>query len=196
MLMPNTRAGFIGHAVPAFTAAFILVGCGSGDHPGAAAAPGQPNPAAVRKTLPGSAISPNMVGAVSGARTGSATVQLKFELLERPSVGQPLDMDLVIVPTANIDRIYGRIEASDGLELADGAQIAPTARPLERMPIKHSLKLRAGKDGIFTLTALLSMETGGQTSTQTFSIPIIVGAGMADLPPTPASATKPAAPSH
>ena len=195
MLMPNRRAGFIRHAAPAFIAAFILVGCGSGD-PGTAAAPGKPNPAAVRKALPGSAISPNMVGAVNGARTGSATVQLKFELLERPSVGQPLDMDLVIVPTANIDRIYGRIEASDGLQLADGAQIAPTDRPMERMPIKHSLKLQPGKDGIFTLTAVISMETGGQTSTQAFSIPIIVGAGIPDLPATPAPATKPAAASR
>ena len=195
MLMPNTRAGLIRHALPALTAAVILSlgGCGSGDKSGAAAAPGKPNAANVRKVLPGGAISPNMVGAVSGARTGAATVQLKFELLERPNVGQPLDMDLVILPAANIDRIYGRIETSDGLALAEGAQIAATDRPVEGMPIRHSVKLTPGKDGIFTVTAVVSMETGGQTSTQAFAIPVIVGAGM---PEPPAPATKPKAASR
>jgi hypothetical protein len=192
MLMPDI-AGWLRHALPAFAAAFLLAGCGSSDQPGAAAAPGKPKPASVRKVLPGSEISPDMVGAVSGARTGAATVQLKFELLERPSVGEPLEMDLAILPAANIDRIYGRIEASDGLALAEGAQIAPTDRAIEGMPIRHSVKLKPGKDGIFTLTVVVSMETGGQTSTQAFSIPVIVGAGIPDVP---APAPKPAAASR
>jgi hypothetical protein len=173
---------------PALAATVILFGCGSGETPGVAGGAAKPA-AAPRQMQSGEVVSPNMVSAVGGTRTGPAAVQLKFELRERPDVAQPLDIDVVILPaSATLDRLYGRVETGDGLELADGAQIAPTERPVEGIPIRHSIKVLPKRDGIFTVNAVVSMDAAGQSWSQTFSIPVIVGAGS-----TAAAATKPAA---
>jgi hypothetical protein len=188
MRMFTRRGGFTSNLGPVLAASVILVGCGSGETPGVASAPAKPA-VPPRKAQPGDVVSPNMVTAAGGARTGPATVQLKFELRERPDVAQPLDIDVVILPaSATLDRLYGRVETGDGLELADGAQIAPTERPAEGIPIRHSIKVLPKRDGIFTVNAVVSMDAAGQSWSQTFSIPVIVGAGS-----TAAAATKPAA---
>ena len=178
-----------------FLAALLLWGCGSGDKAGDGTGSARSGRTAVRKAPPGSEISPNMVSALGGAHTGSvpANVQVKFELRDRPAAAQPLDIDLVILPGA-VDRVYGRVEASDGLEVADGAQIAATDRPLEGMPVRHSIKVLPRKDGIYTVNAVVSVESGGQTSTQTFSFPVIVAAAPPQVPKAPpTAATKPKA---
>jgi hypothetical protein len=178
---------------PALAATVILFGCGSGETPGVV---GAKPAAAPRKAQPGDVVSPNMVSAVGGARTGPAAVQLKFELRERPDVAQPLDIDVVILPaSANLDRLYGKVETGDGLELTEGAQIAPTERPVEGIPIRHSIKVLPKKDGIFTVNAVVSADAAGQSWSQTFSIPVIVGAPLPGVPAKPSSraaTTKPA----
>ena len=179
---------------PALAATVILFGCGSGETPGVAG--GAAKPAAAPRKVQSGDVSPNMVSAVGGTRTGPAAVQLKFELRERPDVDQPLDIDVVILPaSANLDRLYGKVETGDGLELAEGAQIAPTERPVEGIPIRHSIKVLPKKDGIFTVNAVVSADAAGQSWSQTFSIPVIVGAPLPEVPAKPSSSaatTKPA----
>jgi hypothetical protein len=177
--------------LPVLLAGATLLGCGSGEKPGANV-PAKPAVAPARKPLPTSAVSPNMVSAVSGPRTGASAVQVKFELRERPEVNHPLDIDFVILPgPGNLDRISGTVAAGEGLELADGAQFPVTERPAEGVPIRHSVKLLPKRDGIFTVNVLVSVDSGGQTSTQTFSVPVIVAGTQptttttAKAPPTP-----------
>src|ERR1700720_2364737 len=123
------------HLGPALAATVILLGCGSGETPGVAGGAAKPA-AAPPKVQPGDGGSPNMVSAVGGPHTGPAAVQLKFELRERPDVARPLDIDVVILPaSATLDRLYGKVETGDGLELTEGAQIAPTERPVQGIPI-------------------------------------------------------------
>jgi hypothetical protein len=192
------RRGGVSNLGPALAAAVMLSGCGSGETPGIAASAPKPAAAAL-KPQPGEVVSPNMVSAMSGARAGPASVQVKFELRERPDVGQPLDIDLVILPgSAAVDRLYGRVEVADGLQLTEGAQIAPSDRPAEGIPIRHSIKVLPTRDGIFTVDAVVGVDSAGQSSSQTFSIPVIVGAGSA-VPvksSSAAAATKPAAASR
>ena len=181
---------------PVLAATVILFGCGSGETPGVAGGAAKPA-AAPRKAQPGDFVSPNMVSAVSGARTGPAAVQMKFELRERPDVGQPLDIDVVILPASpNLDRLYGKVEAGDGLQLAEGAQIAPAERPVEGTPVRHTIRVLPMKNGLFTVNAVVSVEAGSQSWSQTFSIPVIVGGAPPEGPAKPSStaaAAKPAA---
>jgi hypothetical protein len=180
------RAGGLLGAAAALAAA-IFAGCSSHESPASAGA--KPSPAApLRKARPASLIPPDMVMAVSGTHAGPSVVQVKFELRERPQVASPLEIDLVIVPVAaNVDRVFGTIEAGAGLELADGAQIPPADRPAEGIPIAHSVKVLAKREGIFTVTATLTVDAAGVSSSQTFAIPVIVGGT------PPESAGKPAA---
>jgi hypothetical protein len=183
------------HLGPALAATLILLGCGSGETPGVAGGAAKPA-AAPRKVQPGDVVSPNMVSAVGGPHTGPAAVQLKFELRERPDVARPLDIDVVILPaSATLDRLYGKVETGDGLELAEGAQIAPTERPVEGIPIRHSIRVLPKKDGIFTVNAVVSADAAGQSWSQTFAIPVIVAAPLPEVPakpPSSAAKTKPA----
>jgi hypothetical protein len=182
------RHGSLRVSAAALGAVSILWGCGSSETPGAAASAARPGQAAPRRTQPASLVPPNMVSAVSAGGTGPPAVQVKFELREHPDVAQPLDIDLAIVPASSLlDRVSGKIEVGDGLELAAGGQIPPTERPVEGVPILHSIKVLPKKDGIFTVSTILSVDSAGQSSSQTFSIPVIVGAGFPEPPAKPAA---------
>jgi hypothetical protein len=157
----------------------ILWGCGSGTHSGEAAR-ASAAAAAARKAN----ASDSMVSAVTLNKTPTAVpVEVKFELKDRPQVAQPANIDLIIVPmSAAVDRVSGKVESDEGLDLLEGAQIAGSDHPAEGVPIRHSIKVQPQRDGIFTFSAVLVVESGGQSMTETFSMPLIAGSGMPDLP--------------
>jgi hypothetical protein len=185
-MRPFVRNRKLRYSAAALGAVAILCACSSGETPGAAASP--PSQAAPRKSPVSNLLSPDMVSAVSVGGTGPPAVQVKFELRQRPGVAQPLDIDLAIVPASGaLDGVSGKVEVGDGLELSAGGHIAPTEHPVEGVPILHSIKVLPKKDGIFTVSAVLSVDAAGQSSSQTFSIPVIVGAGLSEPPAKPAA---------
>jgi hypothetical protein len=172
--------------------ALTLAGCGSKSE----TAPKPKAAAPVRKAAtPADSLSPNLVGAVTTTKNGAGMLQVKFELAARPEVGDPVDVDLVIVPQAdNIDRITGTVQADEGVEVVSGGDISTTDKLLFGTPIHHALKVRAKRDGIFTLSAALSIESGGQTLAPVYSMPLIAGNGLVDTGATPAPAKSPPKP--
>jgi hypothetical protein len=184
----------------ALLVAAFLAGCGSRNAPNAAAAAPHPAGPPKKAVAPVDNVSRNMVSAVSATKAAAGLqVQLKFELRERPAVAQPVDIDVVILPATNLDRVYGRVEGEDGLKLIEGAQIPATDRPTEGVPINHTIKVVPQRDGIYTLRAVVTTELGTQSSNQTFSIPLIAGSGLPDVPnkvggPTPTANRTAAAP--
>jgi hypothetical protein len=159
--------------------AFAAAGCGSKSEPGPTPAK---SAAPVRKVaIPADSLSPYLVTAVTTAKSGAAMLQVKFELGARPEVGDPVDVDVVIVPAAdNIDGISGTIQGDDGLEVVSGATMPQAEKPVYGTPIHHSLKVRAKREGVFTLNAVMTIESGGQTLGPVYSMPIIAGNGLAD----------------
>jgi hypothetical protein len=165
-------------------ATVILSGCGSNEPAGKAA----PAPKAQRAASAVHTLSPNMVSALAANKPAAVPVQVKFALRARPAVSEPLDIGLVLLPTsAAIERLSGQVVTEDGLQLVEGAQIASTERPAEGVPIEHSVKVLPQHDGIYTFKAVITVDSGGQTSSESFSMPLIVGAGMGDTAPAPAA---------
>ena len=176
--------------LPVFGLALVLAGCGSKSEP----APAHARAAApVRKAAtPADSLSPYLVGAVTTAKSGAGLLQLKFELAARPAVGEPVDLDLVIVPQAdNITQISGTVQGDDGLEVVSGDTIAPADKITFGTPIHHALKVRARRDGIFTLSAAMTVESGGQMLAPVYSMPLIAGNGQADTGAASAPAKSP-----
>jgi hypothetical protein len=162
--------------------AVVLCGCGSGQSPGGAG-PSPPSAAAKKPPNQADTLSLKMVSAVPANKSSTAPVQVKFALRERPQVAQPLEIDLAIVPVSgSVDRVSGKVVTDDGLELVDGGEIPPVERPAEGVPIAHTVKVLPQRDGIFTFSAVVTVYSGGTSSTQTFSVPVIAGAGLPDLP--------------
>lgn len=149
------------------------------------------------KTITRKAVNPaddtsHMVSAVAASKPSTLPVQLKFDLHDRPDIGQPLEVDLAIVPmSASVDRVAGKVEGEDGLELLDGGQIAPTEHPTEGVPIRHSLKVLPKREGMFTLHAVLTVDAGGQASTGSYSVPVIAAATAPAAPDNPQGSPKP-----
>jgi hypothetical protein len=165
---------------PLAALSLLAAGCGSKNQPGLLErVVTKPHPAP-KRAVPFDGISPDMVTAVSATK-GTAAVQVKFELTGRPDVGEPVDVNLVIVPLAvGLDEISGKIQAEDGLQILSGDVIAAVEKPVAATPISHTLKIRPQREGIFTLSTVISSEYGGQATTQTFAFPVIAGNGLAD----------------
>ena len=128
----------------------------------------------------------NMVSAVAATKPSSMPIQVKFDLRDRPRVGQPTEVVLAIVPmSASVDRVSGKVEGDEGLEVVDGAQIAATDRPPEGSPIRQTVKVLPKQEGIFTVHALVTVDAGGQTSTETYAIPVMAAGDSSDSPGQP-----------
>jgi hypothetical protein len=171
----------------AVSLAAAVCGC-SGNDPGAGtAAANQVH----RKAAPTAyGLSAGMVAAVAPPGAGPATVQVKFELQGHPDVAQPLDVDVVIVPVFDtVDRFSGKFTAEDGLEVVSGQDIPVAEKPVEGTPIHYTVRVLPKRDGVFTLTATLTVEAAGHSTSQIFSMPVIAGAG----PPAEAVTAHPAA---
>jgi hypothetical protein len=176
--------------------AAAIGGCGSKEPTGAA-------PSTTHRTQqpvsPAQRLSRTMVSAVVANKSAAVPVQVKFSLGARPTAAEPLDVGLVLLPTAaTIDRITGKIVTDDGLDVVGGAEITATDHPAEGVPLEHAVKLLPRRDGVFTFNAVITVDSGADTSTETFSMPLIVGAGITAPPaaPTPGGQSAQAASTH
>lgn len=133
-----------------------------------------------KKTTPaGERATADMVAAASTAKTGP--VELKFDLRDRPEVGQPLDVDVALVPAQpNIDRVQVKFQAEDGLELVSGGDVEPIEKPADGVPIRRTVRVVPHRDGIFALSAVVSTDSANSSGSRTFSIPVIAGRGLSD----------------
>ena len=171
----------------ALALAVLLAACGSGKE----GASGSSSHVAKKAMSPAEQLSRSLVSGVTQTKPGSAPlpVQVKFALQAKPEPAQPLDVTISIVPTAsNLDRVFGKVEGEEGLEMAGSGELEAAERPAENTPIERTVKVLPQKEGIYTLTATVSVDMAGQISTQSYTFPVITGNGMPDLPSAPAAA--------
>ena len=174
--------------------AVLCAGCGSSSS-GDGAKPAAAKPVTPKRVSATDELLRSMVSAVAANKPSTMPIQVKFDLRDRPHVGQPVDVELAIVPmSASVDRVSGKVVGEEGLEIVDGAQIAATDHPAEGTPIRQSVKVLPKQEGIFTVHALVTVEAGSDTSSETYAIPVIAGG---DAPgPDAAAAVAAAAPAR
>jgi hypothetical protein len=163
------------------TLGLALGGCGSSSSQSGAAGSASKKKAVHAQTLdPGNRPPADMVTAVSAGKAGPP-IALKFELRQPPKAGEALDVDIAVLPDAPaINRIYGRFQATEGLDLVDGGQLGQVDKPAAGSIIRHVVRVLPKQDGIYTLTATVSVDQGDDSMTRVFSIPVIVGDGLAE----------------
>ncbi len=157
------------------TVALLIGGCHQ-DAGAPQAAPNAPrvNAPAVVKRGPGAEeLTAGMVEATSQGKS-QLPVKLKFDLRERPAIGQPLDIDVAVLP--QIDAIAGDIQVTGG----DGLTVAPGANQLELPAVeagqvyRQDVKVTPSGDGVLLLSLTVSLKRDDQTDSRVFSIPLIV----------------------
>src|ERR1700722_10556428 len=173
-----------------------LNGCGKTEHTDRATTPAR-HAAKVSQDAAGLALA-NMVSAF-GTGKPYADIELKFDLRARPVVGEPVDIDLALIPTQDLDRVSATFQAVEGIELTKGGRTPEVVRPPAGVPISHTLTVIPQREGVFYVSAVVLADTGSDSVARNFSIPLIAGAGNSDAAAADTSvpgATAPATPRH
>ena len=139
----------------------------------------------------------NLVSAVTTGKPG-APIAMKFELLKRPKVGEPLEVVVEVTPeAAGITALQVVFQGGDGLQLRKGGELSATASTAmpAGTPIQHTVVVTPVREGIFYLSAVAVAEGAGSQA-RTFAIPVVVGdaavleSGKAALPPPATSGER------
>ena len=161
--------------------ALAIGGCGSSGESGSGAAAANKGSPGAKAPNVGRRPPDNMVAAVSAAK-GGPPVELKFELRERPRVGQPVDIDIALLPASpNLERVHAVFQAGDGLDLVSGGETAPIEKPQDGVAVHHTIRILPKRDGIFVVSAVVSVDSSNESLSRTFSIPLIAGEGLTEL---------------
>jgi hypothetical protein len=118
----------------------------------------------------------NLVSAVTTGKPG-APIAMKFELLRRPKVGEPLEVAVEVTPeAAGITALQVVFQGGEGLQLRSGGELSATTTTA--MPagtaIQHTVVVTPVREGIFYLSAVAVAEGAGSQA-RTFAIPVVVG---------------------
>ena len=170
--------------------ASLAVACGGGDGNSAAdkAAPadaaGKSSPQAAAAAAKAAA-DDGLANAVAVGKTAAA-VDLKYNLGARPALGQPFELELVLLPRIAADTLEVQATGMPGLVVAGGAaakfdQVVPDE--------KYAAKvlLQVTEPGLYYVGVTAKLVNKVQTDARTFSVPVVVGQLPAVEKPAPAA---------
>lgn len=152
----------------------LLPGCAR--EPGAEAAGGSAKPAAksARKAPADDPVA-QMVAAVPGSG-GPGVIDMRFELSVRPVAGQPLDVSVALVPSAENLRSFSVVfQSNEAVEVRSGAQLALDEAPAVGTAYFHTVSVVPRRDGVAYLSAVVLVDQDGMSVARSFAIPLIVG---------------------
>jgi hypothetical protein len=154
----------------AIALAALLSGCGRDDE--APPPPTVPEPVAADTA----AVAPGdeaLANAVVTSKTAAA-VDLKYDVLAKPAVGQPFEIELTFLPRLAADVLEIEVTGIPGLELVSGGSARIEA---VNAGDRHSTRVlvRADAAGLYYVGVVAKMMTQVQSDVRTFSVPVVVG---------------------
>jgi len=149
-----------------------LAGCGSDSGVEDAAKQAQAKPVK-RIVVPVDPLA-SMARAVGNGKPGAA-VDLRYDLLQRPEAGKPLQLQVALVPGPGVDGMEVTFSGMDGISLS-GELTASFAGVKSGEAYKHTLSVLPDRNGVFYVTASINAQVGGAMAGRTYSIPFVVGA--------------------
>jgi hypothetical protein len=167
----------------AFALVLGLAGCDSQPDP---TAPTPTSGKSQRKPAPGP--DNDMVAAFSATRGDPGLVDLRFKVTKRPAVGEPVEIELALIPTVELEMLFARFQAAEGLQIVSGAETEHFEHPARGETVSHKLIVSAKTDGIFYVTAVVLADSDKNSVARTFSFPLIAGQGLSEVPSAAAAA--------
>ena len=124
-----------------------------------------------------------MANAVVAGKTAAA-VDLKYDVLAKPEVGQPVEVELVFIPRAPADTLEVEVTGIEGLTVVSGGALRfVDVQAGQRYDGK--VLVQAAAPGLYYIGLAAKMISKVQTEVRTFSVPVVVGS-------VPAITQKPA----
>ncbi len=130
-------------------------------------------PVAVKK---GPSTAEQTRGMVEAASQGKSQlpVQLKFELGQRPSVGQTVDINVAVLPDIDASGADLVVVGGEGLTVAAGASQFELGAVEVGGVYRQVVKVSPAAAGVLLLNLTVSLKHDEMTESRAFSIPLIV----------------------
>lgn len=124
---------------------------------------------------PGPTVAEQTAGMVQASAVGKSQVpvELKFDVAQRPKVGQPVEIDLALI--SQVSASPATIQVSGGDEVSVAAAAAQYEIPSEEAGevYKHSLSVTPNAEGVVLVGVTVVLKHDELTDQRVFSIPII-----------------------
>jgi hypothetical protein len=123
---------------------------------------------------------------VEAATVGKSqlAVSLKFEVLQQPVLGRPLEIGIALLPQIPAHPAVIEVTGSEGVQFAAGEHQIEFAEVEPGQVYRHSLNLTPTAAGVFLVTLSVSLKHDQMADSRVFSIPIIVApSAQAAVPP-------------
>jgi hypothetical protein len=126
---------------------------------------------------PGPTAEQATAGMVEAASQGKSQlpIKLKFEMQQRPTLGQPLSIGVAVLP--QIDASAAAIQVAGG----EGLTVMPEANQVDLPAVeagqvyRQNLKVTPTAEGVLVLNLTVLLKHDEMTESRAFSIPLIVG---------------------
>lgn len=174
----NARTTAMTRSLLLIALAALATACGGKDEETAAS--GEPPPAkeqaaAADDATPSAAPAGDgsMANAVVTGKTAAA-VDLKYDVLAKPDVGQPFEIELEFVPRAPADALQVEITGMEGLTVVSGGTLAfDNVQAGESYTGK--VLVQADAAGLYYIGLVAKMSSEIQAEVRSFSVPVVVG---------------------
>jgi hypothetical protein len=159
-------------AVAAIGAAFVACHRESDTAPAPAPAP-RVAPAAAKKAPVAAELTTGMVEAAIQGKS-LVPVLLKFDLVQKPTVGRPLDINLAVIPQIDASAAQIQVVGGDGITVPAGTNQIDMPALEAGQVYRHSIKVNPNAEGVLLLNLTLTLKHDEITESQAFSLPLIV----------------------
>jgi len=164
-------------AIAAAAAIFAasLAGCGQDPKTPAssAAAPHIKAPAAAKKGPTAEELTAGMAAAPSVGKS-VLPVEVKFELADRPKIGQMLEINLALVPQIAGGPATVQVSGDDGLDATQSDNQFEIAEVEAGEVYRHTVRMTPTADGVLLVNLTVSLKHDEVSDSQVFSVPVIV----------------------
>ena len=168
--------------------ASLAVACGGGDEKAAAdkAAPAGAAAKAAKQAAADAAKAAEDDGLANAVAVGktAAAVDLKYNLAARPAIGQPFEVELVLLPRVAADTLEVQATGMPGLVVAGGAE-AKFNQVVAGEKYAAKVLLQVTEPGLYYVGVTAKLVNKVQTDSRTFSVPVVIGQLPAAEKPTP-----------
>jgi hypothetical protein len=130
-------------------------------------------PAAPPKGPSAEELTAGMVEAVTQGKS-QTPVALKFDLLQRPTLGQPLEIAIALLPQTAASAAAIEVTGAEGLQLAEGGGRIDFPAVEAAQVYRGSIKLTPTAEGLSLLTLSVTLTRDQLAEARTFSVPILV----------------------
>jgi len=113
-----------------------------------------------------------MVEAASQGKS-SVPVDLKFDITQRPKVGQPLDINLALIAQFLASPATIKVSGGDDVSVAPGAQQFDIASAEAGEVYKHTVNVTPNAEGVVLVDVTVLLKHDEVVDQRAFSIPII-----------------------